>query len=78
MKLREAHFMKLNSSAFRAKDDRLLKMALQGDQKALDLRFARYRRLLYDLALRILRNHEEAEDAVQSCLLLAYRNLSNV
>jgi len=70
--------MKLNSSAFRAKDDRLLKMALQGDQKALDLLLARYRRLLYDLALRILRNHEEAEDAVQSCLLFAYRNLPNV
>src|SRR5215472_3706763 len=78
MKLREAHFMELNSSAFRAMDDSLLKMALQGDQKALDLLLARYRRLLYDLALRILRNHEEAEDAVQSCLLLAYRNLSNV
>src|SRR5215469_14276126 len=78
MKLREAHFMELNSSAFRAKDDSLLKMALQGDQKVLDLLLARYRGLLYDLALRILRNHEEAEDAVQSCLLLAYRNLSNV
>src|SRR5215469_10504821 len=57
MKLREAHFMKLNSSAFRAKDDRLLKMALQGDQKALDLRFARYRRLLYDLAVGALIAH---------------------
>jgi RNA polymerase sigma-70 factor (ECF subfamily) len=78
MKLREAHFMQLNSSTFRAKDDSLLKMALEGDQKALDLLLARYRRLLYDLALRMLRNHEEAEDAVQSCLLLAYRNLSNV
>ena len=70
--------MELNSSAFRAKDDSLLNVALQGDQKALDLLLARYRRLLYDLALRMLRNHEEAEDTVQSCLLLAYRNLSNV
>ena len=70
--------MQLNSSTFRAKDDSLLKMALEGDQKALDLLLARYRRLLYDLALRMLRNHEEAEDAVRSCLLLAYRNHSNV
>ena len=70
--------MELNSSALRAKDDSLLKMALRGDQKALDLLLARYRRLLCDLARRILRNHEEAEDAMQSCLLLAYRNLSNV
>jgi RNA polymerase sigma-70 factor (ECF subfamily) len=78
MKLREAHFMELNSSAFRAKDDSLLNVALQGDQKALDLLLARYRPLLYDLALRILPGHEEAEDAVRSCLLLAYRNHSNV
>jgi DNA-directed RNA polymerase specialized sigma24 family protein len=70
--------MELNSSALRAKDDSLLKMALQGDQKALDLLLTRYRRLLHDLARRILRNHEEAQDAVQSwhsCLLLASRNL---
>ena len=70
--------MDLNSSAVHPKDDNLLKIALQGDQEALDFLFTRYRRLLYDLARRILRNHEEAEDAVQNCLLLGYRNLSNV
>ena len=70
--------MELHSSASHPKDHNLIKMALQGDQEALDVLFTRYRRLLYDLARRILRNHEEAEDAVQNCSLLAYRNLCNV
>lgn len=70
--------MEFRSSASHPKDDNLIKMALQEDQEALDVLFTRYRRLLYDLARRILRNHEEAEDAVQTCLLLAYRNLCNV
>ena len=42
---------------------------------ALDALFARHRRLLHSLAVRILHNHEEAEDAVQNCMILAFRNL---
>jgi len=78
MKLRETYLMQLNSAVLNLKDDNLIIMALQGDQEALHVLFARYRRLLYDLAHRVLRNDEEAEDAVQNCLLLAYRNLSDV
>ena len=70
--------MQLNSAVLDLKDDNLIIMALQGDQEALHVLFTRYRRLLYDLAHRVLRNDEEAEDAVQNCLLLAYRNLSDV
>ena len=64
--------MELHFVSITAKDDNLISMALQGDQEALHLVFTRCRRLLYDH--RILRNHEEAADAVQSCLLLASRN----
>lgn len=71
--------MKSNdASSLHLNDDHLVSRGLEGDQEALHVLFTRHRRLLYDLAHRILRNHEEAEDAVQSCLLLAYRNLSNV
>ena len=59
-------------------DDNLISRGLQGDQDALHVLFTRYRRLLYCQALGLLRNHEEAEDAVQCCLLLAFRNLSKV
>ena len=59
-------------------DDKLISLGLKGDQEALHILFMRYRRLLYSLAHRILRNHEEAEDAVQNCLLQAFRNLESV
>ena len=59
-------------------DDKLISLGLKGDQEALHISFTRYRRLLYSLAHRILRNHEEAEDAVQNCLLQAFRNLESV
>lgn len=36
----------------------------------------KYQSTLYRVALRMLRNHEDAEDAVQDALLLAYRKLS--
>jgi len=71
--------MQSNSAApLELNDNNLISRGLQGDQESLRVLFTRYRRLLYILAQRVVRNHEEAEDAVQSCLLLAYRNLSNV
>ena len=57
------------------KDHDLISNALQGDSDALDTLFSRNRGLLHSLAYRILRNHEESEDAVQNCLLQAFRNL---
>jgi RNA polymerase sigma-70 factor, ECF subfamily len=56
-------------------DETLILTGLRGNDRALDTLFARHRRLLHSLAVRILRNHEEAEDAVQNCMLLAFRNL---
>ena len=59
-------------------DGKLISLVLKGDQGALHTLFMRYRRLLYSLAYRLLRNHEEAEDAVQNCLLQGFRNLESV
>ena len=56
-------------------DETLISTGLRGNEEALNILFARHRRLLHSLAVRILRNHEEAEDAVQNCMLLAFRNL---
>lgn len=59
-------------------DDKLISLGLQGDHEALHVLFVRNRRLLHSLAYRLLRNHGEAEDAVQNCLLQAFRSLESV
>jgi len=43
----------------------------QRNLEAFDVLFSRYRRVLSLVAYRVLDNHEEAEDAVQNCLLTA-------
>jgi RNA polymerase sigma-70 factor (ECF subfamily) len=56
-------------------DSRLVSDGLQGNRDAFEILFSRYRPILYRLAQRILRNHEESEDAVQNCSLAAFRKL---
>jgi RNA polymerase sigma-70 factor (ECF subfamily) len=53
----------------------LVRKATRGDSEALDTLFARHSRALYQTALRVLGNAEDAEDALQEGLLSAYRNL---
>jgi RNA polymerase sigma-70 factor, ECF subfamily len=53
-------------------DRKLVSDGLQGDRNAFEILFSKYRPTLYRLAQRILRNHEESEDAVQNCSLVAY------
>ena len=55
--------------------DRLLGLALNGNQEALDRLFASCLRPLYQAALRVLRSPEDAEDALQDGLLAAVRHL---
>ncbi len=55
--------------------DRLLRLALNGDQEALGRLFASYMRPLYHAALRVLRSPEDAEDALQDGLLAAFQHL---
>lgn len=56
-------------------EGRLVRRAIRGDMTALDALFARHNRALYQTALRVLGNAEDAEDALQEGLLSAYRNL---
>jgi RNA polymerase sigma-70 factor (ECF subfamily) len=58
-------------------DRKLISDGLQGDRNAFEILFSRYRPILYRLAQRILRNHEESEDAVQNCSLVAYRKMES-
>jgi RNA polymerase sigma-70 factor (ECF subfamily) len=53
----------------------LLNRAIAGDESALETLFARNNRALYQTALRLLGNPEDAEDALQEGMLAAYRNL---
>jgi RNA polymerase sigma-70 factor, ECF subfamily len=53
----------------------LVRSGLEGDPDALDALFSRYARSLYQTALRVLGNPEDAEDALQDGLLSAVRNL---
>jgi RNA polymerase sigma-70 factor (ECF subfamily) len=56
-------------------EDQLIERGLNGDARALDALFARNTRNLYQTALRVLGNPEDAEEALQEGLLSAYRNL---
>ncbi len=56
-------------------EDRLIELGLKGNSQALDILFARNHRTLYQTALRVLGNPEDAEEALQEGLLSAYRNL---
>lgn len=58
-------------------DSRLISDGLQGDRDAFEILFSRYRPILYRLAQRILRNHEESEDAVQNSSLAAFRKMKS-
>lgn len=58
-------------------DHKLVADGLQGDRNAFEILFSRYRPILYRLALRVLRNHEESEDAVQNCSLVAFRKMES-
>ncbi len=54
-------------------DERLMSHLLNEDPDALDVLFTRYSRLVYSIALRILRDPGEAEEVVQDCFFYVYR-----
>ncbi len=53
----------------------LINRAVRGDASAFESLYARHKRALFQTALRVLGNVEDAEDALQEGLLAAYRNL---
>ncbi len=57
-------------------DEELFQRIKQGDSQALSLIFERYGRLIYGLALKILKNSQEAEDLTQDVFVALWRNAS--
>ena len=56
-------------------EEKLIRAGQKGDSQAVEALFNRYHRPLFQTALRVLGNAEDAEDALQDGLLSAYRNL---
>src|SRR5438046_7454982 len=56
-------------------EDKLIRAGQRGDSQAVETLFRRYQRPLFQTALRVLGNAEDAEDALQDGFLSAYRNL---
>jgi RNA polymerase sigma-70 factor (ECF subfamily) len=56
-------------------EEKLIRAGQKGDHQAVETLFLRYHRPLFQTALRVLGNTEDAEDALQDGLLSAYRNL---
>lgn len=58
-------------------EDDLIRASQRGDTEAREILFQRYHRPLFYTALRVTRNVQDAEDALQDGLLSAYRSLNN-
>src|ERR1700720_1641092 len=56
-------------------EEKLIRDGQRGDSQAVETLFRRYHRPLFQTALRVLGNAEDAEDALQDGMLSAYRNL---
>lgn len=58
-------------------DERLIQLTADGCPDALTVLFDRYHRLVFDIALRIVRDPGEAEEVVQTVFLDIYRAVAN-
>ncbi|HUY10863.1 MAG TPA: RNA polymerase sigma factor [Candidatus Dormibacteraeota bacterium] len=67
--------MSIESEALRVSDAELVARALAGDPTGFTTLVERYERALYTLAVRTLRDREEARDATQEAFVKAYRSL---
>ena len=56
-------------------EEKLIRAGQRGDQQAVETLFRRYQRPLFQTALRVLGNTEDAEDALQDGFVSAFRNL---
>lgn len=57
-------------------DERLVELALSGDMASLDTLLRRHQAWLYNVALRMLQQPQDAEEAMQECLLKIVTHLS--
>jgi RNA polymerase sigma-70 factor (ECF subfamily) len=58
-------------------DARLVELAQGGESRAFDVLVERYRDRVYRLSLKILRNEDDAAEALQDAFLSAYRGLKS-
>jgi RNA polymerase sigma-70 factor (ECF subfamily) len=58
-------------------EDRLVRAGRGGDHQAVETLFRKYRRRLFQTAMRVLGNAADAEDALQDAMLSAYRALAD-
>jgi RNA polymerase sigma-70 factor (ECF subfamily) len=73
--MREVSELPMNGHQTKPDEAALLRRAIAGDHTAQEMLFARNNRALYQTALRLLGNPEDAEDALQEGMMAAYRNL---
>ncbi|HSF52685.1 MAG TPA: RNA polymerase sigma factor [Algoriphagus sp.] len=57
-------------------DDHYIKLTRQGDMQAFGLLVQKHQHLVYTLALRMLKNPEEAQEAAQDTFVKVYQSLS--
>jgi RNA polymerase sigma-70 factor (ECF subfamily) len=65
------------STAAAPKDDELVQRAQQDDERAFGELVGRYEAKVYSLALRMVRNPEDAEDVLQDTFLRAFRGIKS-
>jgi|SRR5687768_368685 len=63
--------------ATKATDEELVKRAQQDDERAFGELVTRYESKVYSLAMKMLRNPEDAEDVLQDTFLRAYRGIKS-
>jgi RNA polymerase sigma-70 factor, ECF subfamily len=68
----------MNSTEYHeARDEELVRIAQGGDTRAFDELVRRYQEKVYRLSYKILRNEDDASEALQDAFLSAYRGLGN-
>jgi RNA polymerase sigma-70 factor, ECF subfamily len=58
-----------------AEDVDLVKRFLEGDVTAFEEIMNRYRRMIYNLALKMVENHDDADEVTQKTFISSYKNL---
>jgi RNA polymerase sigma-70 factor (ECF subfamily) len=67
----------MNVDERKLEDQRLIKLAREGDQKAFETLLKKYRNLVYHVMIKMVRNPQEAEDLSQEAFIKAFNALSS-
>lgn len=67
----------MNADERRIEDQRLIKLAREGNQKAFEALLKKYRNLVYHVMIKMVRNPQEAEDLSQEAFIKAFNALAS-